>query len=1360
MKSEYFLGLDIGTNSIGYAVTDLEYELKKFNNKAMWGCHVFEEGKQCAERRTFRSARRRLNRKKQRIQLAREIFAKEIAKVDNDFYIRIDESALLKRDKTTDSKYSLFNDTTMTDKEYHERFPTIHHLIMYLIETKERPDIRLVYLAAAYILSHRGHFLIDAPKDAIAEVISFDKVYADFNNYLVEGEIPSNWSFDIKDELGNILKSKVGIKEKQKRIKELVFKDIKRIDKDQEAIIKAISGAKFNLSDLYNNEEYKELEYNSISLQDSEIDAKIISIGEMINQEDFELIMRVKALYDWSLLADILKGEEYISKGKIALYEQHKKDLKLLKYLVKSYKPDKYDEVFKFSKKNLHNYTAYSGNFKSSCNDPKEDKLSLTKTTNKNFCDYLKKIFKDISVKSEDNEQYDDFKARLEIDNAFMPKQVHTNNGVIPYQLYRYELKAILENVKTHYAFLSEKDEDGLNAIEKLLSIIEFRIPYYVGPLNNYHGEFSWIKRKAEGKILPWNFNDRVDLEKSEEAFIRRMTNKCTYLAGEDVLPKYSLLYSKYMVLNEINSIRIDNVPISVNIKQKLYKDLFENSRRKVTKKRLQDWFLSNQLISENQEIRGVDEEIKSSLRSFHDFKQMLVNGILNEAQVEELIFRISITTDKQRLRIFIKSKYPTLSEPDIKKILSFNYSGYGRLSKKLLTEIEVFMPQVENDTSIIGALWNTNYNLMQLLSQEFKFINKIDNHNALYYQQNPSNIDSKLDEMYISNAVKRPIFRTIDIVKEIKSIMKKDPKKVFIEVARQKQEKKRTKSRKDSLKDLYKGLEQEYREEWSKRLENVSDDKLKSDRYYLYYMQLGKCMYTGKEISLHQLMDNTYDIDHIYPQSIVKDDSIHNNKVLVDSSINRIKSNNLIMPEIQERMTGYWNMLASKGLITKEKLFRLTRKNTFTDEELVGFINRQLVETRQSTKAIARIINDIFPNAEVVYVKAGLVSDFRHQYDMLKSRDVNDLHHAKDAYLNIVMGNVYNVRFTKNPLNFIKSKEIYSINIKEKGGLLSRDIERNGEIAWKSDGSSISTVKKTMNKNNINYVRYTFLKKGQLFNQQPEKAPKAENDLIPRKKNLPTRDYGGYNDASASFFTLVKHTIKGKPCISIKPVDLLVADQFINDDAFALEYCKTSLDLENPEFFPARKILKVNTLLSLDGFRANIASKSNKGRTLVLSSSIPLILSPQEEKYIKRLSSVIEKAKRNRQTLKIDEEYDKITKDENRTLYKILKEKCKTNVYKKVSAFNKIYDIMDKGEEEFNSLQLEKQVHVLVNIVYGFKTGRTTGCDLKDICGPANCAVITMNSTISDVKFESIRIIDQSATGLFEKISGNILEL
>ena len=201
MKNEYFLGLDVGSNSVGYAVTKTNYELLKFNKKTMWGCHVFEEGNQCADRRQFRSARRRLARKKQRIQLAREIFAGEIGKLDTNFYIRLDESQLLRVDKTTGSKNSLFNDANMTDKDYHKIFPTIHHLIMHLIETNEKQDIRLIYLAVAYILAHRGHFLIEVAKDDIAEVISFDKVYERFSNYFIKNEIASNWSQEIKYEL-------------------------------------------------------------------------------------------------------------------------------------------------------------------------------------------------------------------------------------------------------------------------------------------------------------------------------------------------------------------------------------------------------------------------------------------------------------------------------------------------------------------------------------------------------------------------------------------------------------------------------------------------------------------------------------------------------------------------------------------------------------------------------------------------------------------------------------------------------------------------------------------------------------------------------------------------------------------------------------------------------------------------------------------------------------------------------------------------------------------------------------------------------------------------------------------------------
>ena len=64
-----------------------------------------------------------------------------------------------------------------------------------------------------------------------------------------------------------------------------------------------------------------------------------------------------------------------------------------------------------------------------------------------------------------------------------------------------------------------------------------FRIPFYVGPLNNAHQKegYAWVVRREKGKVYPWNFEQKVDLEKSAEEFILRATNKCTYLKKEEV---------------------------------------------------------------------------------------------------------------------------------------------------------------------------------------------------------------------------------------------------------------------------------------------------------------------------------------------------------------------------------------------------------------------------------------------------------------------------------------------------------------------------------------------------------------------------------------------------------------------------------------------------------------------------------------------------------------------------------------------------------------------------------------------------------------------------------------------------------
>ena len=102
MKKEfgdYFLGLDIGTDSVGWAVTDMDYNIQKLNGKAMWGVRLFESGKTAEERRLHRCARRRQQRRTQRIKLLQELFSEEICKVDQAFYLRLHESKLHLEDK-------------------------------------------------------------------------------------------------------------------------------------------------------------------------------------------------------------------------------------------------------------------------------------------------------------------------------------------------------------------------------------------------------------------------------------------------------------------------------------------------------------------------------------------------------------------------------------------------------------------------------------------------------------------------------------------------------------------------------------------------------------------------------------------------------------------------------------------------------------------------------------------------------------------------------------------------------------------------------------------------------------------------------------------------------------------------------------------------------------------------------------------------------------------------------------------------------------------------------------------------------------------------------------------------------------
>lgn len=158
---KYYLGLDMGTNSVGWAATDPEYRLLKAKGKDLWGIREFNEASGAVERRTHRISRRRKQREQVRIGILKDYFHDAICEVDPSFFQRLENSKYHEEDKDVEVRYknNIFNDSNYTDKDYFNEYPTIYHLRNELISSTEKHDVRLVFLALLNMFKHRGHFL-------------------------------------------------------------------------------------------------------------------------------------------------------------------------------------------------------------------------------------------------------------------------------------------------------------------------------------------------------------------------------------------------------------------------------------------------------------------------------------------------------------------------------------------------------------------------------------------------------------------------------------------------------------------------------------------------------------------------------------------------------------------------------------------------------------------------------------------------------------------------------------------------------------------------------------------------------------------------------------------------------------------------------------------------------------------------------------------------------------------------------------------------------------------------------------------------------------------------------------------------
>ncbi|CAH0416153.1 type II CRISPR RNA-guided endonuclease Cas9 [Periweissella fabaria] len=553
----YNVGLDIGVASVGWSVVDDHNRLVRKKGKNLIGVRLFESATTAADRRTYRTTRRRLARRHWRLGLLNELFAPALAQTgDTEFLHRLQYSWVHPDDAANHNNWyqgSLFGNND-ADKAFYQKYPTIYHLRAALMQDPKQHDLREVYLAIHHLMKYRGNFLMNAAELNLAAV--FDVQAFGEALQMLDPEYVINNPNQL---VASLVDTKLNRTARVEAARELVNID-KRVAKE---IFNALVGLNVNAANLFGRkvvgDEAKPWKFN---MNNADIDEKLAIVSDLLNDADLSSVLySLKDAFDGLTLQMLLKGKPSLSAAMVAGYEAHKQNWAYIK---------------------AHGRT-------------RENKVAVNAAHKQLLSDNPDEHAKGLKamLAALDGVVPADVLADFELaDNSdnFLPRQRTKANGTIPVQLHAEELKAIIANQSQYYPFLQDTyvDEKGI-AQNKLMGLLKFRVPYYVGPMvvgQNAKGRDQanhWMVRKSAAAITPWNFKQVIDTDESAKKFINAMISTDTYLFGEPALAKHTPTYEKYNVLQELNNVRLNGKRLDVSFKQAIFDEVFtENSKVKL----------------------------------------------------------------------------------------------------------------------------------------------------------------------------------------------------------------------------------------------------------------------------------------------------------------------------------------------------------------------------------------------------------------------------------------------------------------------------------------------------------------------------------------------------------------------------------------------------------------------------------------------------------------------------------------------------------------------------------------------------------------------------------------------------------
>ena len=469
---------------------------------------------------------------------------------------------------------------------------------------------------------------------------------------------------------------------------------------------------------------------------------------------------------------------------------------------------------------------------------------------------------------------------------------------------------------------------------------------------------------------------------------------------------------------------------------------------------------------------------------------------------------------------------------------------------------------------------------------------------------------------------------------------------------------------------------------------------------------------------------------------------------MLVKRSCNAIKTDRYPIPDeiLGKDIKKHWDLLHKKDLISDTTYNRLTRTKPLDEDDYNDFINRQKTITDQTAKAVAELLKQKYPDTKIVYSKAKNVSDFKSKVDLVKCRETNDLHHAKDAYLNIVVGNVYDTCFSTPMSMFRQDGDKWrTYNLKT---LFFSNI--NG--AWTSDDNkTLVKVKETYKKQrSINVTRYTYCGKGAFYDQTV--YPHDDTGVnAPRKSGSPLKDcakYGGYKSQKTAYFAIVESEgKKGKIIKTIEAVPVLVTYNLKTNPNSVQEYFDSYLI--NAKILVPK--LKIKQLIKYNGMPCYIAGVT--GNQFVLHNAVQMFTDGKTDEYVNALLKVAEMNKNqpcDKETYPIKTNRFKeikleVNKQNNVALYDEFINRLSSGVYGEMSAVANFLKNLQSGRETFINLNTTNQSLALLQILKFFKCNAESS-DLSLIGGAGHAGRILINKDITNAE---VALVNQSPCGL-----------